>query len=727
MNVITIKNLDNLRNISENDYNNVRSVIIRYEQLERNDLIKIFKKFPKINHIELKYIDLDEFPDFETKLENLKYLEISFCGLTNIPSGIKNFPGLVTLKISDNFLTNLPEDFINLKKLKFLNISDNLFTERPDVVTRMMHQISLINHNNPTRETRPPIREIINRHNNSNGEVRPLIREVVNRHDDEVENDSDSQDDSGSQDDSDSEDYSDSQDNSDSQDDSNSEDYSDSQDSGSESGSSYEDLYIIDIGHLRDIVSQNNVNTFNHVINISITDRITPTLNDLVSMFTKFPNVKSIHLSNFVGINSLPEFTKILNKLTDLEISNCNLKKLPDTISNFPNLTSLDVHGNKLKDLPDSILNLQHLTKLRVTNNNFRNLPRIVPSLQQRPGFQFIDRRNAFTAPNEYSDDSDSNNSSVKIPPSVSAVNIPPPVSTVKIPPSFSVVQIIKQILNHVLYYDDVKGIPLERDVNFNINLNKIVEDNTYVFTDGTENVRDYLRRDPDNMVFIINKKNYFAFQKSQLKNMVKDRNSVVYECKKTGNSLFITANMVEGNSPYLNLRSIGLYGILKLAYIKTIINSPNIRIVNITKQQKNVPIASMQMLQNDRSAVSAVHCQQGSEEYINTVTHIPHEEKHYTKVLNKKLTKRNLELKLINNRIKSKRPTSKITKRIAEKRRTQMMLRNEEMVSRKKKTALQNRIANLKKTAKRTARSIANQIRENYDLIGLNSGRIDV
>jgi hypothetical protein len=80
--------------------------------------------------------------------------------------------------------------------------------------------------------------------------------------------------------------------------------------------------------------------------------------------------------------------------------------------------------------------------------------------------------------------------------------------------------------------------------------------------------------------------------------------------------------------NPLLALRCMGFYGgLLPLNELKAAMQS-KYRIFELSRTKKQcAAIASLQMLSNNPNAVSADHCQKGTQEFIYTLRFIP---KHY-------------------------------------------------------------------------------------------------
>ena len=117
--------------------------------------------------------------------------------------------------------------------------------------------------------------------------------------------------------------------------------------------------------------------------------------------------------------------------------------------------------------------------------------------------------------------------------------------------------------------------------------------------------------QDKNNIIFIY-KKNCYLLTKEIIENVCKDENQVKYDCHGTG------FTNVEKQTPYLNLRSIGIFaGILPMTKLKFILSEDNNhQLFEIKETDKEaISTASLRMFYVDKSRVDAAsgsHCQEG-------------------------------------------------------------------------------------------------------------------
>ena len=190
-----------------------------------------------------------------------------------------------------------------------------------------------------------------------------------------------------------------------------------------------------------------------------------------------------------------------------------------------------------------------------------------------------------------------------------------------------------------IITYNTIESAPLT---------NSVVDTDTYFTADTKEydlieleeiNVYNYLKKTLDNIIIIYLKNIYFV-SKSRLKKLCYDTASVKYKCNAiTSNN----SNYVK-TVPYLTGRSFGcLCELIEISKIKTIINTPEIRVVEITNfipKQNAVSTISLgvilaylghsrsrdrltaaeRTIVSSQNIVSASHCQEGQNEKIQDI-----------------------------------------------------------------------------------------------------------
>jgi len=126
-----------------------------------------------------------------------------------------------------------------------------------------------------------------------------------------------------------------------------------------------------------------------------------------------------------------------------------------------------------------------------------------------------------------------------------------------------------------------------------------------------------------NNIVFIQNKF-YGVVNRSSIVNIFTDFDEIRYACKSVSKSLYMGDNIVR-ETPLFPLTKIGLYGYALLGEIKALLDSGNNIFRLSNHENEKIPaVASLQMLSEDANAVSALHCQEGSDAVLYKITIIP-------------------------------------------------------------------------------------------------------
>jgi internalin A len=76
-----------------------------------------------------------------------------------------------------------------------------------------------------------------------------------------------------------------------------------------------------------------------------------------------------------MGLENLPDISKLCPFATALDISNNIIAALPSHLTKLPHVSILDISTNQLSTLPDFLSALACLTDLRASDNNIRSLP----------------------------------------------------------------------------------------------------------------------------------------------------------------------------------------------------------------------------------------------------------------------------------------------------------------------------------------------------------------
>jgi Leucine-rich repeat (LRR) protein len=85
----------------------------------------------QVEQIYLKFCDLDKFPEWLTRLQNLTHINISCNLIEQVPSSLNLLKNLNYLDISDNRLMILSPALFDLTQLRYLDVSGNFIEKIP--------------------------------------------------------------------------------------------------------------------------------------------------------------------------------------------------------------------------------------------------------------------------------------------------------------------------------------------------------------------------------------------------------------------------------------------------------------------------------------------------------------------------------------------------------------------------------------------------------------------
>lgn len=81
----------------------------------------------QVEHLDLSFCELEEFPEGIISLSQLKSLKLNFNSTKKIPNNIHLLTNIEYLELQDNDLETLPEEIYSLPKLKEINLEYNNF------------------------------------------------------------------------------------------------------------------------------------------------------------------------------------------------------------------------------------------------------------------------------------------------------------------------------------------------------------------------------------------------------------------------------------------------------------------------------------------------------------------------------------------------------------------------------------------------------------------------
>ena len=190
-----------------------------------------------------------------------------------------------------------------------------------------------------------------------------------------------------------------------------------------------------------------------------------------------------------------------------------------------------------------------------------------------------------------------------------------------------------------ILTYQSVQSVPLVDSTDANV---PTIDATTTIYDEikmEDENIYEYLQEDKDNIVVVFLNK-FHLISKTRLKDLCSDYSYVKYECP-TIDSIRDYNKTI----PYLAGKSFGVYGLIEISKVKKIIESPDIRVVQIVDfiPQKIAPSTISQtsllvyikpvvlqlpreegILVNESDWSSGSHCQEGQGEIIRDIQKLP-------------------------------------------------------------------------------------------------------
>ena len=124
---------------------------------------------------------------------------------------------------------------------------------------------------------------------------------------------------------------------------------------------------------------QNILDDINEMLNYTIQEHPS---NKEMGYQSQDNRVTSLNLSN-CNLPSVPSNIQDLSELRIFNLSDNGLKKLPLSICDIPNLENLNLSGNKIEVLPKDIHKLRYLKILDLRRNNLASLPEGIFSLRE--------------------------------------------------------------------------------------------------------------------------------------------------------------------------------------------------------------------------------------------------------------------------------------------------------------------------------------------------------
>ena len=162
---------------------------------------------------------------------------------------------------------------------------------------------------------------------------------------------------------------------------------------------------------------------------------------------------------------------------------------------------------------------------------------------------------------------------------------------------------------------------------HFSVSKEKVFQNSKYFdLIDGVDKlVLNALDEDPTAIVFNVYKQ-FYVISASDLTNLMNDPHFIKYECL----SVDSMAN-IERSVPYFSINSIGIQtqGAVPYFHLWTAVHSGN-RTYELVKTAHRLPsTVSHNILYNNRSRISAAHCQAGQDVYVYELRILPVDREH--------------------------------------------------------------------------------------------------
>ena len=122
----------------------------------------------------------------------------------------------------------------------------------------------------------------------------------------------------------------------------------------------------------------------------------------------------------------------------------------------------------------------------------------------------------------------------------------------------------------------------------------------------------------PKENIILFQNQNNVTIERSLLNST--ESSSIVYECKQIYSFYNFTENELKDKTPYFRLRKLGLFGVVPLDQIVSIIEGNNIIYHIIETPKKLVTVISHNVLYERGELVSASHCQDGQGETVYSI-----------------------------------------------------------------------------------------------------------
>jgi hypothetical protein len=171
---------------------------------------------------------------------------------------------------------------------------------------------------------------------------------------------------------------------------------------------------------------------------------------------------------------------------------------------------------------------------------------------------------------------------------------------------------------NAVHVIEPLPDIPLEE-----MRSTRIIPENAIgsnIFDATEENVLEFLKKDPDNIVFIYPNVNitYYLYDRSYLRIVPEN---LTYICKKAYEHGLDVTGRLENNTIYFSMRKLGMYGIVPAHQIKQIIETKHQHFIIVATEKRAPSTAGYEVVHNlINDFTSRSHCQEGQDDTVYSI-----------------------------------------------------------------------------------------------------------
>ncbi len=227
-------------------------------------------------------------------------------------------------------------------------------------------------------------------------------------------------------------------------------------------------IWMMNLVHLQELTLFNNQKTeipieISNLINLKSLNLYNNNLEVIPSEIGNLTSLNNLNLSNNL-ISEIPEDITNLNKLRVLTMFGNNITNLPNNFSSLSNLKIINLSSNKLGSVPTDLFNMNWITGLNLSYNNISEIPKEISKLNSLETLN-LSRNNISIIPNEIND--------LKNLTGLNLLN-----QNIILPEILIKISDKKWSIDNPIYLFNEPVKPIESDIIFDSNLNKIIFDN---------------------------------------------------------------------------------------------------------------------------------------------------------------------------------------------------------------------------------------------------------